>query len=38
MIMENGGKVADVKKDEMAAEELEHIICDGARQVGEAAA
>lgn len=38
VIMENGEKVADVKKDEMTAEELEHIIRDGGRQVGEAAA
>ena len=37
VIMENGEKVADVKKDEMTAEELEHIIRDGGRQVGEAA-
>ena len=35
--MENGEKVADVKKDEMTAEELEHIIRDGGRQVGAAA-
>ena len=32
-MMENGDKVADVKKDEMTAEELEHIIRDGGRQV-----
>jgi simple sugar transport system ATP-binding protein len=38
VIMENGEKVADVKKHEMTAEELEHIIRDGGRQVGEAAA
>jgi simple sugar transport system ATP-binding protein len=37
VIMENGEKVADVKKHEMTAEELEHIIRDGGRQVGEAA-
>ena len=33
VIMENGEKVADVKKHEMTAEELEHIIRDGGRQV-----
>jgi simple sugar transport system ATP-binding protein len=33
VIMENGEKVADVPKQEMAAEELEHIIRDGGRQV-----
>jgi simple sugar transport system ATP-binding protein len=38
VIMENGEKVADVQKHEMTAEELEHIIRDGGRQVGEAAA
>jgi simple sugar transport system ATP-binding protein len=38
VIMENGEKVADVPKDEMTAEELEHVIRDGGRQVGEAAA
>jgi simple sugar transport system ATP-binding protein len=37
VIMENGEKVADVKKDEMTAEELEHIIRDGGREVGHAA-
>jgi simple sugar transport system ATP-binding protein len=37
VIMENGEKVADVKKHEMTAEELEHIIRDGGRQVGAAA-
>ena len=37
VIMENGEKVADVKKDEMTAEELEHIIRDGGRQVSAAA-
>lgn len=36
--MENGEKVADVQKHEMTAEELEHIIRDGGRQAGEAAA
>jgi simple sugar transport system ATP-binding protein len=33
VIMENGEKVADVQKHEMTAEELEHIIRDGGRQV-----
>jgi simple sugar transport system ATP-binding protein len=37
VIMENGEKVADVKKDEMTADELEHIIRDGGREVGQAA-
>jgi hypothetical protein len=37
VIMQNGAKVADAKKDEMTAEELEHVIRDGGRQVGEAA-
>ena len=37
VIMENGEKVADVKKHEMTAEELEHIIRDGGRDVGHAA-
>jgi hypothetical protein len=36
--MENGEKVADLRKDEMTADELEHIIRDGGRQVGEAVA
>jgi simple sugar transport system ATP-binding protein len=35
--MENGEKVADVRKDEMTAEELEHIIRAGGREVGHAA-
>jgi simple sugar transport system ATP-binding protein len=37
VIMENGEKVADVQKHEMTAEELEHIIRDGGREVGQAA-
>ncbi len=37
VIMENGEKVADVRKDEMTADELEHIIRDGGREVGHAA-
>ncbi len=37
VIMENGEKVADVKKDEMTAEELEQIIREGGREVGQAA-
>ena len=37
-IMENGEKVADVTRREMTAEELEHIMRDGGRQVGAAAA
>jgi simple sugar transport system ATP-binding protein len=36
VIMENGEKVADVKKDEMTADELEHIIRDGGREVAAA--
>ena len=35
---ENGENVADVDKHEMTAWELEHIIRDGGRQVGAAAA
>jgi simple sugar transport system ATP-binding protein len=31
VIMENGKKVVDVRKDEMSAEELEHVIRDGGR-------
>jgi simple sugar transport system ATP-binding protein len=37
VIMENGEKVADVQKHEMTAEELEHIIRDGGREVSHAA-
>ena len=33
VIMENGEKVADARKDEMTADKLEHIIRDGGRQV-----
>ena len=33
VIMENGKKVMDVRKDEMSAEELEHVIRDGGRTV-----
>jgi ATPase subunit of ABC transporter with duplicated ATPase domains len=38
VIMENGEKVADLRKHEMTAEELEHIIRDGGREIGTAAA
>jgi simple sugar transport system ATP-binding protein len=38
VIMQNGENVADLKKDEMTADELEHIIRDGGRQMAEAAA
>jgi simple sugar transport system ATP-binding protein len=33
VIMENGKKVMDVRKDEMSAEQLEHVIRDGGRTV-----
>jgi simple sugar transport system ATP-binding protein len=35
VIMENGEKIADVKIEEMTAEELEHVIRDGGRTVEE---
>lgn len=35
IVLENGEKIADVKKEEMAADELEHIIRDGGRTVEE---
>ena len=37
-MMENGDKVADIEKHEMTTGELDYIIRDGGRQVGEAAA
>jgi hypothetical protein len=37
-MMENGAKVADLEKHEMTTGELDHIIRDGGRQVGDAAA
>jgi simple sugar transport system ATP-binding protein len=33
VIMENGKKVLDARKDEMSAEQLEHVIRDGGRAV-----
>ncbi|MEE8270761.1 MAG: hypothetical protein V3R98_03375 [Alphaproteobacteria bacterium] len=33
VILENGEKITDVTKDEMTADELEHVIRDGGRTV-----